>query len=193
MGCNCNKNKKTTPVQETSPAPAQQATPSFRQEEIKKPETLVESVKQKMTMMQTFASAIASRGFNNEKVTIPMKQLRVASCFGNQQQGGVLPPCEHLKQSTTPGKFFCGGCGCGDRKGTWLVADGDEYSKLDYPRLNCPLQMPGFSNYEKSKPDEANSPITRRYYIEQLPYTEIEKIQVKTFDPPVKPTEQSKQ
>jgi hypothetical protein len=193
MGCNCNKNKKTTPVQETSPAPVQQATPSFRQEEIKKPETLVESVKQKMTMMQTFASAIASRGFNNEKVTIPMKQLRVASCFGNQQQGGVLPPCEHLKQSTTPGKFFCGGCGCGDRKGTWLVADGDEYSKLDYPRLNCPLQMPGFSNYEKSKPDEANSPITRRYYIEQLPYTEIEKIQVKTFDPPVKPTEQSKQ
>ena len=191
MGCNCNKNKKITPAPAPEPSTTQQ--PTFRQEEIKKPENLVESVKQKMTMMQTFASAIACRGFNNEKVTIPMKQLRVASCFGNQAQGGVLPPCEHLKQSTTPGKFFCGGCGCGDRKGTWLVAEGDEYSKLDYPRLSCPLQMPGFSNYEKSKPDEANSPITRRFYIEQLPYTEIEKIQVKTFDPPVKPTEQAKQ
>lgn len=187
MGCNCNKNKKTQQEQTT-----QQTQPTFRQEEIKKPETLTEGIKQKMTMMQTFASAITSRGFNNEKVTIPMKQLRIASCFGNQSQGGVLPPCEHLKQSTTPGKFYCGGCGCGDRKGTWLVAEGDEYSKLDYPRLSCPLQMPGFSNYEKSKPDEANSPITRRFYIEQLPYTEIEKIPVKIHEPPVVQKEQPK-
>lgn len=181
MGCNCNKNK----TQQTP-----QAEPvTFRKEEIKKPETLTEGIKQKMTMMQSFASAISSRGFNNEKVTIPMKQLRVVSCFGNKNQGGVLPPCEHLKESATPGKFYCGGCGCGDRKGTWLVAEGDEYSKLDYPRLNCPLQMPGFSNYEKSKPDEANVPVTRRYYIEQLPYAEIEKIPVKTHNPPVKQEE----
>ena len=185
MGCNCNKNKQqtTTQVQES---------PTFRKEEIKKPETITQNIKQKMTMMQTFASAIASRGFNNEKVTIPMKQLRVASCFGNQAQGGVLPQCEHLKESTTPGKFYCGGCGCGDRKGTWLIAEGDEYSKLDYPRLACPLQMPGFSNYEKSKPEEANPPITRRFYIEQLPYTEIEKIPVTTHNPPVKSEEQPK-
>ena len=72
------------------------------------------------------------------------------------------------------------------------MAEGDEYSKLDYPRLNCPLQMPGFSNYEKSKPDEATTPITRRYYIEQLPYSEIEKISVKTHNPPVKTQEPSK-
>jgi hypothetical protein len=145
-------------------------------------------------MMQSFASAIASRGFGNEKVTIPMKQLRVVSCFGNKEQGGVLPPCEYLKQSSTPGKFFCGGCGCGDRKGTWLLAQDEEYSKLDYPRLSCPLQMPGFSNYEKSKPDEANAPITRRYYIEQLPYKEIEKVPVKTHEPPIqqKPAEEPK-
>jgi hypothetical protein len=182
MGCNCNKNKTQQTVQNNESV-------TFRKEEIKKPETLAQSVKQKMTMMQTFASAITSRGFNNEKVSIPMKQLRVVSCFGNKEQGGVLPPCEHLKESTTAGKFYCGGCGCGDRKGTWLVAEGDEYSKLDYPRLACPLQMPGFSNYEKSKPDEANIPITRRYYIEQLAYTEIEKIPVKTYDPPIKPAE----
>lgn len=186
MGCNCNKNKTQTNTQPTT-EPI-----SFRKEEIKKPETLTEGIKQKMTMMQSFASAIASRGFNNEKVTIPMKQLRVASCFGNQNQGGLLPPCEHLKQSTTEGKFYCGGCGCGDRKGTWLVAEGDEYSKLDYPRLNCPLQMPGFSNYERSKPDEANAPITRRYYIEQLPYSEIEKIPVKIHNPPVNKEQESK-
>jgi hypothetical protein len=47
--------------------------------------------------------------------------------------------------------------------------------------------MPGFSNYEKSKPDEANAPITRRYYIEQMAYKEIEKVAVKTHEPPVTP------
>ena len=54
--------------------------------------------------------------------------------------------------------------------------------------------MPGFSNYEKSKPDEANAPITRRYYIDQLSYKEIEQIPVKTHDPPVTPptTEETK-
>ena len=68
-----------------------------------------------------------------------------------------------------------------------MLAQDDEYSKLDYPRLSCPLQMPGFSNYEKSKPDEANAPITRRYYIEQMAYKEIEKVAVKTHEPPVTP------
>jgi hypothetical protein len=182
MGCNCNKNKNNV----NTPAPAQEPTPpqpepTFRKDNIVKEGAL----KEKLTMMQSFASAITSRGFNNEKVTIPMKQLRVISCFGNKEQGGVLPPCEHLKQSTTPGKFYCGGCGCGDRQGTWLLADDTQYGKLDYPRLNCPLQMPGFSNYEKSKPDESEPPITRRFYIEQLPYPEIEKIKVSTNEPPI--------
>jgi len=182
MGCNCNKNKQS--VQQTQPVePPPQQEVSFRKEEPKPQEV---GIKQKLTMMQSFAMAITSRGLNNEKVTKPIKQLRVLSCFGNQAQGGVLPPCEHLKQSATPGKFYCGGCGCGDRKGTWLNAAEEEYSKLDYPKLNCPLNMPGFTNYQKSKPDEAVSPITRRYYIEQLPYKEIEKIQVTNPEPPVK-------
>jgi hypothetical protein len=116
----------------------------------------------------------------------------VLSCFGNQAQGGVLPPCEHLKKSSTDGKFFCGGCGCGDRKGTWLSPDSPEYSKLDYPKLNCPLQMPGFTNYERSKPDESTSPITRRYYIEQLPYKDIENISVTTHEIPAKLPEDQK-
>jgi hypothetical protein len=183
MGCNCKNKNKTTQEQNPAPENTQQEQVSFRKEEIKKES----GIKEKLTMMQSFATAIASRGISNEKVTIPMKQLRVASCFGNQNQGGILPPCEHLKQSQTPGKFFCGGCGCGDRKGTWLISEGDEYSKLDYPKLSCPLQMPGFSNYSKSKPDEANAPITRRYYIEQMAYKDIEKIPVKTHEAPITP------
>jgi hypothetical protein len=180
MGCGCNKNKNKNDEQ---PKNENQSVEFRKAEPIKKEG----AIKEKMTMMQSFASAISSRGFNNEKVTKPIKQLRVLSCFGNQDKGGVLPPCEHLKQSSTPGKFFCGGCGCGDRKGTWLLAEGEEYSKLDYPRLACPLKMPGFTNYEKSKPDEAEPPITRRYYIEQMPYKEMEKINVTTHEPPIQP------
>lgn len=164
MSCNCNKNKDNE---------------KFRIEEIKKENI----VSEKITMVQNFASAIASRGISNEKVSKPVKQLRVLSCFGNMRQDGELPPCEHLKPSTTSGKFFCGGCGCGDRKGTWLVSEGDEYSKLDYPKLSCPLQMPGFSNYKKSDPSEAEEPVTRRYYIEKnITYKDLEKIPVTTPD-----------
>lgn len=163
----------------------------FRKDEIKNNDG---AVKKKLSMMQSFASAITSRGFKNEKVTKPIKQLRVLSCFGDKsQEGGVLPPCEHLKNSKTAGKYFCGGCGCGDRQGTWLVSDGDNYSKLDYPRLACPLQMPGFSNYEESKPDEAVSPITRRYYIENYPYEKLDKISVNTFEPPPVQKEEKKE
>lgn len=141
-------------------------------------------LKKKISMMQSFASAITSRGLKNEKVTKPIKQLRVLSCFGDKQQGGVLPQCEHLKNSKTEGKHFCGGCGCGDRAGTWLMSSADKFSKLDYPRLACPLQMPGFSNYEQSKPDESQTPITRRYYIENYPYEKLEQISVNTYEPP---------
>lgn len=165
MSCNCNKNKNNE---------------KFRTEEIKQENT----VQNKISMVQNFASAIASRGIKNNKVSLPVKQLRVMSCFGNMKQGGELPPCEHLKPSVTPGKFYCGGCGCGDRKGTWLISNGDEYSKLDYPKLSCPLQMPGFSNYRKSEDSEAVEPITRRYYIENnIKYDDLQKIEVTVPDP----------
>jgi hypothetical protein len=168
MSCNCNKNSEN---------------PNFRTEEIQKQNPVAD----KVSMVQNFASAIASRGIANEKVSIPVKQLRVLSCFGSMKQGGELPPCEHLKPSATAGKFICGGCGCGDRKGTWLVTDGDEYSKLDYPKLSCPLQMPGFSNYKKSDPSEGEAPITRRYYIEKnINYKDLEKISVTVPDPGTK-------
>lgn len=185
MGCGC-RNKNNGDNNENKKSADEML---FRKAEVSQQSGL----QKKLTMMQSFASAITSRGLNNEKVTKPMKQLRVLSCFGNKDQGGVLPPCEHLKESKTPGKFYCGGCGCGDRKGTWLLAEGEEYSKLDYPRLNCPLQMPGFTNYEQSKPDEAVSPVTRRYYIEQMSYKDMDNIKVNVHEPPIKPVEEKQQ
>ena len=136
-------------------------------------------VKKGIGMIQSYASALASRGLKNKKVSKTTKQLRVLSCFGNEVVGGEVPPCQHLtKSKITLGKHYCGGCGCGDRKATWLIAQGDEYSKLDHPKLSCPLNMPGFSDYKPSVPDEANPPITRKYYIENLDKEKLDEIPV---------------
>ena len=141
------------------------------------------SIKEKLGMAKTFAEAMVSRGLNNKKVDSMTKQLRVISCFGNNEE---LPECEYLRNSKTEGKHFCGGCGCGDKKSTWLMAEGEEYSKLDYPKLVCPLQMPGFTNYEASEPDESEEPVTRRYYIEQMSEDQINSIKVNLPEAPSK-------
>lgn len=141
-------------------------------------------ISRKVGMIQSFAMSLTSRGIMDKKINKATKQLRVLSCFGNQHLGGVLPPCEHLKNSKTEGQYFCGGCGCGDRQGTWLVSNGNDYSKLDYPRLNCPITMPGFTNYKPSVPDEAVSPITRKYYIENVEFDELNKMPVTLPDMP---------
>ena len=136
-------------------------------------------IRKKLSMVQSFAVALASRNLTNKKINQPIKQLRVLSCFGNQDSGGILPPCEYLKRSDIDKtKHICGGCGCGDRKQTFLVAKSDEYSKLDYPKLACPLQMPGFTDYIVSSPDEAEEPVTRKYYIENIEYEEVQKVSV---------------
>jgi len=144
-------------------------------------------VMKKIGMVQSFAMALASRGIKGKKINKATKQLRVLSCFGNMEQGGILPPCEHLGASETGGKNFCKACGCGDREGTWLVAEGEKYSKLDYPQLACPLYMPGFTNYMPSKPEEAESPITRKYYIENIDYTDMQNVSVSMVEPPKSP------
>lgn len=137
-------------------------------------------LKKKLSMIQSFAVALSSRNLNNKKINKPIKQLRVLSCFGNQNTGGVLPPCEHLMDSDVQeGKNYCGACGCGDRKGTWLIQEADDYSKLDYPKVSCPLSMPGFTNYVISTPDEGEEPVTRKYYIENLDYELVQKVPVK--------------
>ena len=131
-------------------------------------------LKRKLSMIQSFASALASRNVNNKKINKPIKQLRVLSCFGNQQSGGVLPPCEHLMDSDVQeGKNYCGACGCGDKSRTWLIQEADEYSKLDYPKVGCPLQMPGFS-------------------IENMEYTDVQKVYVKIGEAPEPPKETPK-
>lgn len=114
--------------------------------------------------MMMFAASLASRGINNTKTDIPTKQLRALSCFGYED----IRPCPFLRNSSTPGKHYCGKCGCGDKKHTWLIKDSDDYSKLDYPTLNCPVKMPGFSNYDPNA-----------YTLE----TRFRKEQIENFDP----------
>jgi len=96
------------------------------------------------SMIKSFALSMSSRGLNNKKVDIPVKQLRVLSCFGDNID---IPKCPYLRNSSTEGKFYCGKCGCGDKERTWLLSENEEYSKLDYPSLSCPEKMVGFSNY----------------------------------------------
>ena len=137
-------------------------------------------LKKAFSMVQNFAVALASRNLNNNKINNAIKQLRVLSCFGNESSGGELPPCEYLQQSNIDNtKHICGGCGCGDRQQTWLVAESDEYGKLDYPKLACPLQMPGFTNYVISNPDESEEPVTRKYYIENIDYNSLQTVPVR--------------
>lgn len=94
--------------------------------------------------MVMFAASLASRGISNKKIDVETKQLRVLSCFGNNS----ISPCSYLQLSKNKINHFCGHCGCGDHKHTWLEANSNEYSKLDYPKLHCPMRMPGFSNYD---------------------------------------------
>lgn len=185
MGCGCNKNKTNPNVENITNNPAVPVSPmEFRPAAPPVPQN---KFMKGISMVRSFSSAIASRGLSNEKVNKPIKQLRVLSCFGNNDRGGELIPCEYLRQSETPGKFFCGGCGCGDKPSTWLMAEGDQYSKLDYPKLNCPLNMPGFTNYQPSAPDEANDPVTRRYYIENMDFNQVLTTPVSVPERPVPP------
>ena len=140
------------------------------------------SFKEKIGMAKNYAGSLMSRGLNNKKADKKTKQLRVLSCLGDD---GELIPCEYLRDSKEkPGEKYCGGCGCGDRKATWLSAVSEDYGKLDYPKVVCPLNMPGFANYEQSEPDESEEPITRRYYIEQMNEDRIDSIVVNSPEPP---------
>jgi len=165
MSCGCNKNKSN---------PESNNTPEESKKQLK------DIFTSKLGMIASFAQSVASRGLTDKKIEEPIKQLRVLSCFGNLEYEGVISPCEHLKSSETPGKFFCGGCGCGDKPRTWLIGNSEEYSKLDYPSLRCPLKMPGFTNYEQSTAEEQQTPNNRKFAIENIDYAELQKIKVTT-------------
>ena len=117
---------------------------------------------------KTFAQSMASKGFSGTKSDKPEKDLRILSCHGSE--GRKLPPCsERLNSEKFPGSFYCGACGCGDKEMTQLMnrtlEDGSEtYSKLDFPKVHCPLKMPGFTNYVAS--EQGVSENRRKQFIE---------------------------
>jgi len=119
----------------------------------------------------SFAMAIASRGFSNSKTDLNTKKLRYVSCFGIDE----IPACELLKKSEKSDFYYCNGCNCGDHSHTWLVKTDGEYSKLDYPFLNCPLKMPGFNNYDMNGPTES---LKRKQQIEQMDPNKLKLIQL---------------
>ena len=96
------------------------------------------------TKIVSLALSVASRGIKNTKIDLETKKLRYISCFGFSE----ISPCSKIKKSKKSDFFYCGGCGCGDHNHTYLLKNPGDYSKLDYPVLNCPLKMPGFTNYD---------------------------------------------
>jgi len=132
---------------------------------------------QKMVM---FAASLVSRGINNTKTDIETKKLRVLSCFGHDE----IPPCPHLKLSKNKQRHYCGKCGCGDHKHTWLIKNSEEYSKLDYPKLDCPLKMPGFTNYDPNFYTEESK--QRKQQIQNTDPEKLQFIQVRIGSNPQK-------
>jgi hypothetical protein len=120
----------------------------------------------------SLAMAIASRGFDNNKIDENTKRLRVVSCFGMPG----FSQCPKLKKSNNSEYSYCGGCGCGDHPHTWLLKGKNEYAKLDYPVLKCPLKMPGFSNYDPNYIIDDNR--TRRDFIENMSPESLSLVQI---------------
>lgn len=114
-----------------------------------------------ITKIMAFAMSIASRGFKNSKINLDIKKLRYISCYGFEE----IEKCSNLKKSEKSEFYYCNGCGCGDHPHTWLIREENEYSKLDYPYLDCPYKMPGFSNYDPNSPKED---LKRKKDIEKL-------------------------
>lgn len=121
----------------------------------------------------SLARAVTSRGLTNKKADEKTIKLRDMSCHGDSE----LRPCSERRDSEKyPGSYYCGSCGCGDKKMTQLVnlvINGKtEYSKLDYPKVSCPLKMPGFGTYVPSEEgvseNDRKKEIEKRYGIEYI-------------------------
>lgn len=93
------------------------------------------------------STALDAAGINStlgERVSNKILHQRKLSCFGSDVRN--IPKCDRLKHIDGKG-FFCDSCGCGDKDLARLDADSPEdYTKLHYPYLECPLEKPGFSN-----------------------------------------------
>jgi hypothetical protein len=118
---------------------------------------------------KSFAESMLSKGINNNKASPETYSLRVLSCHGDTEKD--LPPCPHRKNSAIfENSYFCGACGCGDKQLTQLTPftiNGKlvEYTKLHYPKVSCPMEMPGFTNY-KPNAESAKTANDRKQFIE---------------------------
>lgn len=94
-----------------------------------------------------FMDSMMSRGFAGMVVDENIRDIRSISCHGSEELS--IPPCESRVDSKNFDKsYYCGACNCGDHSHTQLIKiHVGHYSKLDYPRIICPLKMPGFNNY----------------------------------------------
>ncbi|TRX54823.1 hypothetical protein FNH22_18895 [Fulvivirga sp. M361] len=96
------------------------------------------------------------------KVPLSIKKTRKVSCNGD---GDTISACAfRIESKKKSGSFVCGACGCGDSEGVFVGGNVPKFEKLDYPYVNCPASMPGFSNYLPSR-DEWN-PGERKIAIE---------------------------
>lgn len=100
---------------------------------------------------KSFASSMISKGLDEKKAPEETKALRILSCHGDGTDQ-LLPCSERQNSKKYEGSFYCGACGCGDKQRTQLVnitinGEKNDYSKLDYPKVSCPLKMPGFTDY----------------------------------------------
>ena len=118
---------------------------------------------------KSFTEAMVSRGVTDKKASPETLSLRVLSCHGNADKN--LPPCPKRMDSIKfKNSHYCGACGCGDKQLTQLTpfeSGGKiiEYTKLHYPKVTCPLEMPGFSNYKSSAESEKTAN-DRKQFIE---------------------------
>jgi hypothetical protein len=117
---------------------------------------------------KTFAESVVSKGVTGNKADKAEKELRVLSCHGDSNR--KLPPCsERMNSKKFEGSHYCGACGCGDKEMTQLdtrklESGEDSYSKLDFPKVHCPLKMPGFTNYVATETGISDNP--RKKFIE---------------------------
>lgn len=140
---------------------------------IKSSDRIVETTSPKLqgilAKAKSFAKAYVSRGLTDKKAEEKTKSLRVLSCHGKD----TLEPCPfRLDSERFKGSYFCGICGCGDKADAQLITlkndDGtDKYSKLDFPKIYCPMEMPGFSNYTEQETDPRVSKNYRKIFIEE--------------------------
>lgn len=104
-------------------------------------------MKDKFKKYWEFADSMISRGLTGAVVSNDIREVREISCHGSEELG--LEPCkDRMESKKYPNSYFCGACNCGDFSHTLLNNINEKhYSKLDYPRVRCPRQMPGFTNY----------------------------------------------